>query len=104
MPKTANNPIQAKWLLAMPYSDYTSEEIASRGEAIYEEQLRAQVEPGNHGKFLVIDIETGEYELDESDLAATERALAKRADPILYGLRIGYPTAYRIGGLIRVED
>ena len=82
----------------MSYARYTPEEVATRGEAVYEQQLRAKVETENKGKFLVVDIETGEYEIDEDDLTATKRALAKRPETVLYGLRIGYPTAYRLGG------
>ena len=82
----------------MPYADYSPEEVQSRGEAIYQEQLRDKVEAGNKGRFLVVDIETGEYQIDEDDLQATKLALAKRPEAVLYGLRIGYPTAYRLGG------
>ena len=82
----------------MPYADYSPEEVQSRGETIYREELRDKVEAGNKGKFLVVDIETGEYEIDEDDLQATKRALAKRPDGVFCGLRIGYPTAYRLGG------
>ena len=95
----------------MPYANYTPEEVEARGEAIYAEQIRGQVEAGNKGKFLVVDIETGGYEIDADDLSATMRALAKRPAAVLYGLRIGYPTAYRLGArftmpddLIRVRD
>ena len=63
-----------------------------------EQQLRAQVEPGNTGKFLVIDIETGEYEIDHSDVAALKRAKAKRSDAPLYMLRIGHRGAYQLLG------
>ena len=48
------------------------------------------------GKFLVIDIETGEYEINTDDLVATKQLLAKYPNAVIYGLRIGYPTAYRI--------
>ncbi len=88
----------------MPYANYSSEEVESRGEEIYEQQIRQNVEAGNKGKFVVIDIETDEYEVDEDDLQATKRALAKRSDAILYGLRIGYPTAYTLGGHIAMEQ
>ena len=81
----------------MPYARYSSQEVTSRGEAIYH-QLRGRVETGNWGKFLVVDVETGDYEIDADDLAATRRALAKRPDAVLYGVRIGHPTAYRLGG------
>ena len=82
----------------MPYPQYTPDEVAQRGEAIYEQQIRARVEPEHQGQFVVIDIETGDYELDADDLVATKRALAKRPGAVLYGLRIGSPAAYRLGG------
>ena len=53
---------------------------------------------------MVVDIETGDYEIDADDLAATKRALAKRPDAVLYGLRIGYPTAYRLGGSFATQQ
>jgi hypothetical protein len=88
----------------MPYRQYTPNEVAQRGEAIYERQIRAKVESAHLGKFVVIDIETGDYEVDADDLVATQRALAKRPDAVLYGLRIGAPAAYRLGGSMRVPQ
>ena len=82
----------------MPYAHYTAEEVAARGEALYEQRIRTQVEAAHTGEFVVVDIETGDYEIDADDLAATKRALAKRPEAVLYGLRIGSPTAYRLGG------
>ena len=82
----------------MPYRQYSPEEVAARGEALYERQIRARVETEHRGQFLVIDIETGDYEIDSDDLVATKRALAKRPTAVLFGLRIGSPTAYRLGG------
>ncbi len=87
----------------MSYDKYTPEEVESRGEEIYAQHIRQHVEAGNTGKFVVIDIETGEYEIDKDDLEATRRALAKRPDAILYGVRIGYPTAYTLGGHLEME-
>ena len=40
--------------------------------------IRAQVEAIHQGEFVVVDIETGDYEIDSDDLVATKRALAKR--------------------------
>lgn len=88
----------------MPYASYSPQEVESRGEEIYEQRLRAEVEPGNRGKFIVIDIETGDFEIDDDDLEATKRVLARRPEAVLYGLRIGYPTAYTLGGHIAKED
>ena len=81
----------------MPYANYTSQEVATRGDALYEHQFRKVVEVEHKGKFLVLDIETGTYEIDTDDLIATKRLLARRPQAVIYGLRIGYPTAYRLG-------
>jgi hypothetical protein len=82
----------------MGHPRYRKEEIVRRGQEWYEKQIRAQVEPGNEGKALVIDIETGEYEMDDDGLAAAHRAHAKHPDAALYAMRIGYPAYAKIGG------
>jgi hypothetical protein len=81
----------------MRASDYTADEIAERGEAIYAREIKRHMTPADHGKMVMIDIETGDYEIDETDLDAGMRLLAKRPDAVLYGLRVGYPAAHRIG-------
>lgn len=79
----------------MSYGNYTPQEIESRGEAIYVRQIRDKVNPVHKGK--VIDIESGAYEVNADDLAATKRLLKNCPNAVIYGLRIGFPTAYRIG-------
>jgi hypothetical protein len=81
----------------MPSTKYSPEEIASRGDAIYENRLRDQVESDNRDRFLILDIESEDYEIDDDDLTATTRLLARRPEAVLYGLRIGRSAAYRIG-------
>jgi len=81
----------------MPYAGYSTEEVGKRGQEIYERVLRDQVEAQHRGEFLVIDILSGTYEIDKDDLIACDRLLTRQPNAILYGLRIGYPTAYRLG-------
>jgi hypothetical protein len=82
----------------MGHPRYSKDEIIRRGEELYEQRIRAQVEEQNIGRILVVDIETGEYEIDDDHLEATRRALAKHPGAALYSLRIGYPTLGKIGG------
>ena len=82
----------------MPHPRYSSEEIVRRGQALYDQQIRAQVETSHPGEFLVLDIETGDYETDRNELAGLKRAKAKNPDAALYILRVGESTAYRVGG------
>lgn len=82
----------------MPYPGHTTEEIARRGRELYERELRARVEPIHRGKFLVLDVESGDYEVADEDLDASERLLERQPDAMLYGVLIGEEAAYRIGG------
>jgi len=88
----------------MTHPSYTRDEIASRGQKLYEQQIRAKVDAEHKGKFLVLDIETGEYEIDANELGAVKRAKTKNSDAVLYILRVGYPTAYRLGGSVRTSQ
>jgi hypothetical protein len=77
------------------------EEIDRLGQSLYDEKLRSVVEtPDYIGKQIVIDVETGDYEIDDDGLAASRRLLAKRPDAPLYGLRIGYNAVYTLGGVL----
>lgn len=81
----------------MPYSDYPHGIIAARGEQIYQQQLREKIESEHKGKFLSIDIETGAYEINADEVTSSMALLEKHPEAVLYCLRIGFPTAHRIG-------
>ena len=81
----------------MRSSKYTIEEICDRGKQIYEEQIKPLVEPQENGKFIVIDVESGDYEIDEDDLIAEDRLQERRPNYVGYLGRVGYDSAYHIG-------
>lgn len=72
-------------------------EIADRGQALYAEKIRDKVEPAHTGKALVVDIESGDYEVDVDEDAACDRIEARRPEGVFYLLRIGYPASLFIG-------
>ena len=82
---------------------YSKEEFARRGKAIYEQQVRPQVEEGNRGRIVAIDIETGEFEVAENTLTACERLLARIPDAQIWCLRIGYRGVHHFGPRRRPE-
>ena len=85
----------------MPHSRISTDEICSRGEEIYESKIRKLVElPNNIGKQLLIDIETGDYAIDEDGLKAGKVLKAKHPGAALFGVRIGYNAVYAIGGTL----
>ena len=66
---------------------------------LYENGIRQIVETDeNIGKMISIDIETGEYAIGDTGAQSSSRLRAANPDAALYGARIGYRTAYAIGG------
>ena len=85
----------------MPHPRFSGEEIVRRGEELYEQQIRSRVETAeNIGKQIVIDIETGDYEIDGDGLAASHRLMTRHPGAALYGARIGYDAVYAVGGTL----
>ena len=76
---------------------YSKEEIARRGQELYESQVRQQIEAGNEGKIVAIDIETGAFEVDDYVTPATNRLFERYPDAQPWGIRIGYPAVYHFG-------
>ena len=86
----------------MAIRTYSSGEIAARGEAIYREQIQSRVESVEKGNFVVIDVESGDFEIDAGDAVATRRLLDRRPTAVTYGIRIGHRAAYSHVGGFRV--
>jgi hypothetical protein len=86
----------------MTQPPFPGEEIRRRGEALYEERIRALVEtPENIGKLVAIDVETGDYNVGDDTISATQPLLDKRPGAVLFGIRIGYNAVYALGGALR---
>ena len=75
----------------------STQSLAERGQQLYDQQIRAQVEDAHHGEFLVLHVETGDYEIAEDEMTAFRQAKAKHPSAQFYFLRIGHAAAYRLG-------
>jgi hypothetical protein len=80
---------------------YSKEEFARRGNKIYETQVRPQVEEGNHGKIVAIDLDTEAFELAKDTMTASDRLLERYPDAQIWCIRIGYKGVHRFG-LVRL--
>lgn len=76
---------------------YSKEEFARRGNEIYEARVRPQVEEGNHGKIVAIDIETGDYELADDLITASKRLSARLSNPQTWIVRVGHTAVDHFG-------
>lgn len=84
----------------MDPQSYTAEEVARRGEEIYEHSVRAEVEHGgaNDGRFLALDVLSGDYEIADEALPVSIRLRERKPNAVLYLMRVGRPAAFRLGG------
>lgn len=78
---------------------YSKDEFTRRGNALYEEQVRAQVEqqPGSRGKVVALDIETGQFEMAGDAIAASDKLLAHVPDAQIWFVRVGSRALHRFG-------
>jgi hypothetical protein len=77
---------------------YSKEEIAKRGDAIYEREILPKLARKDAGKFLAIDIDTGEYEIAADEMKAGDKLRARISDAQIWMVRIGYAAARSFGG------
>ena len=77
------------------------EQVGHRAKQLYEGGIRQKVEiDENIGKMVIIDIETGDYEVDKTGLQASRNLSKKHPTARLFGIRIGYNVAVSFGGVM----
>ena len=76
---------------------YSKEEFARQGDDIYTRSVLPHVTPRDAGKYVAIDIESGAYEIDGDELAASDRLLARVPQAQVWLARVGLPYARRFG-------
>ncbi len=67
-----------------------------RGKELYE-RIRPQIEEGNLGKVVAIDLETGTFEMAADTLQASEQLLVRCPGAQTWFVRIGSDDLFRIG-------
>lgn len=80
----------------MPQPRFDRNEFSRRGHELYE-QIGPQVEEGNRGKVVAIDIETGAFEVAPDTLNASRQLRARRPDAQAWCVRIGSQEFFRLG-------
>ena len=78
-------------------SDVTGD-LAERGRQLYNEKLKDLLEPQHTGKFIAIEPDSGNYFLGDKVAGVILAARNEMPDKRFYIARVGYPTAYKIGG------
>jgi hypothetical protein len=74
------------------------EEVAKLGQEIFERRVKPTLKPEDDGKYVAIDINTEEYELDADDYTAVMRLRGRMPIAEMWLVRAGYPAAHKLGG------
>jgi hypothetical protein len=81
----------------MPATKRTPDELARLGREIFERQVSSALAPPDDGKFIAIDVDSHDYEVNEDDHAAIMALRARRPAADIWLMRAGFPTTCRNG-------
>lgn len=70
-----------------------TQEVCRKGQAVYEGQLKARLEPMRQGEYVAIEIETADFLVAETGSDALANLRQKHPDGVFYLARIGYAAA-----------
>jgi len=81
----------------MPTTKRTLDELADLGRDIFDRQVWPTLRLEDDGKFVAIDVDTSDYEIDADDFAAVSRLRSRKPAADAWLTRSGFPTTCRIG-------
>ena len=77
--------------------DLTGVEISALGKMIYRKKIRPLLTEADIGKYVIVDVYSGDYEVDEWSVEADLRLRARAPDACGYILRVGYSAGVFLG-------
>lgn len=78
-----------------------SRQVAEKSKKLYAEQLRGKLETSDHGKFVCIEPQSGEYFVGDTFDDAVNKAIDVYPDRLTHTLRVGHPAALHLGVMIQ---
>ena len=74
----------------------TLDEVARLGGDVFDRHVKPALRPEDNGKFVAIDVNVGDYEIDEDDYTAVMRLKSRSPDAEVWLARAGFPTTCRM--------
>jgi hypothetical protein len=75
----------------------STQDIAQRGEAIYKEKYQEEFEKSCNGKFVAVNVNTGDATVADTSSEAIRIALEKDPSGLFHLMRVGYQAAFEAG-------
>lgn len=76
---------------------YSKEELAHRGQALYESRIRHQLDADAEGKIVAVDVDSGAFEIANHVLPATHQLFERYPDAQPWVVRVGHQSVYHFG-------
>ncbi len=73
--------------------------VANKAKQLYEKSLRERLESSDHGRFVCIEPESGDFFLGDTIDEAVNQAIDAYPDCLTHTLRIGFKAALHVGVL-----
>jgi len=77
---------------------YSKEEFARRGDEVYETKVKPHLKKRDKGRFVAVDIESGEWEISDDEMEVIKLLYSRLADPQPWMVRVGSPYLRSYGG------
>lgn len=74
----------------------TPEELTRLGSEVFERRVRPVLRPDDADKFFAVDVDTGDFEINEDDYTAVMGLRARRPSADIWLGRVGHPAAYQM--------
>jgi hypothetical protein len=83
---------------------YSKKVFATRGDALYESKVHPRLTAEDDGKFVALDIDTGEYEIHASEITAGDRLRKRLPEAQIWMVRLGSRYLHRFGAANQPND
>jgi hypothetical protein len=80
----------------VPTTKRTLDELKRLAQGIYDRQVRPVLKPEDDGKFVAMDVDTGDYVVDRDDYTAVMSLRARQPAADMWLMRAGHRTTFRI--------
>ena len=82
-------------------SELVLSEFSQKGEDIYNTRIQSELPPGLKGKIVAIEVESGDYFIEDTPLKAGIQGQKKHPNKQFYFKRIGYDTVWKSVGVVK---
>lgn len=79
-------------------------DMSADGRALYQNRILPHLGADDRGRLVIIDVDTGDYEIDGPGIDALSLLLRRRPNARLWMERVGHPAAFHMGSRITAES